>query len=322
MSATPGSVGRSWRTPAKHSLMSSLIGEEIGVVNRSRQFGPDCRAVWIDLTAGDAALVDGFEWYESCSPGILVRHAAHRRNARPVSILLHEIQPAAYDRLLGNLDEQLPEFGFERYGEGMWRVPDRNITVVARNVTGQEAEVGSIRHGDAVFVFNDPNAVTDWAMRDTFAREIRERTPWFRSLSTMGCNPGGLKRLELEERQYWFDFPRSQERELPGYRDLLLAAIEGDDAQWAYLISTSALWRGKTEKVVSSAFRKVGRTVAMSWLRQDAAGFNALKKRLFLTRAELAELKRYETERQEKGGVWVQPILATIDTEGLKQIWP
>ncbi len=312
MSATPGSVGRSWRTPAKHSLMSSLIGEEIGVVNRSRQFGRDCRAVWIDLTAGDAAPVDGSKWHDSCSPGILARHAAHPRNARPVDIFLHEIQAAAYDRLLGNLDEQLPGFGFERYGEGMWRVPDRNIVVVARNVTGQEAEVRSIRHGDAVFVFNDPNAVTDWAMRDTFAREIGERTPWFRSLSTMGCNPGGLKRLELEERQYWFEFPRSQERELPGYRDLLLAAIEGDDAQWAYLISTSALWRGKTEKVVSSAFRKVGRTVAMSWLRQDAADFDALKRKLFLTRAELSELKRMNAEMHEKGSTWVQPTLGSL----------
>jgi len=290
-------VGRSWRTYAKHELMGSVIGQEVGAAGSMPKIG---RHVWFDLTAGDAALVDGVEWERGCSPGILARHATKAR--KRVEIVLHEIQPATFDRLLDNLGVFLPTLGYEKDGEDRWHFADR-VTITALNISGHEADVLPVRNTDAVFVLNDANAITEWAMRPTFAREICDRTWCFRSLSTMGCNPAGIKRIDLEdgsgdakrERRAWFDLIATQQNTLPHYRDLLLAAIEKDEAQWAYLLCTAAKWRPQSESIVRGAFQAAikrlpeesrGRTAAMTWFGTDPLGFEEAKRHLFLTKAE------------------------------------
>lgn len=284
-------VGRSWRTPAKHGLMSNFVGQEVGVVNTLKFVGID-RLVWIDLTAGDAAPVDGSTWHRSCSPGILAHHAVHSR--KPVEIVLYEIQPSTYDRLLANLAEHLPVLGYEKDGENCWRAGE-TATIHAINDSGQRADVRYLRRTDAVLVFNDPNAITEWAMRSTFAQEVKDRGVWcFRSLSTLGCNTAGIKRIGLEdgsgdakrERRAWFDLIAAQQAALPSYRDLLLAGIERDEAQWAYLLCTATKWRASTEAVVRTEFRKIDRTTTMTWFGRDPLGFEGAKQFLFLTRKE------------------------------------
>lgn len=292
-------VGRSWRTPAKHGLMSNFVGQEIGAANAPK-FASVNRLTWIDLTAGDAAPVDGEKWHRSCSPGILAHHAAYR-NARtspftrkPVEIVLYEIQAATYDRLLANLAEQLPTLGYEKDGEGRWCWADR-VSITTVNLSGHAADVTWLRQTDAVLAFNDPNAITEWAMRNTFAQEVKDRGVWaFRSLSTLGCNTAGIKRIDLDdgsgdakrERRAWFDLIAAQQAALPSYRDLLLAGIERDEAQWAYLLCTAQKWRSSTESVVASEFRKIERTTVMRWFAQDPIGFESIKRTLFLTKRE------------------------------------
>lgn len=292
-------VGRSWRTWAKHELMNSVVGQEVGAVNRSTIVMDKVdRLIWFDLTAGDAALVDGAEWHRSCSPGILAHHAVN--SDKPVLVMLYEIQPATFDRLLANLDQRMPSLGYARDGEARWRYGS-HVELQAINASGRTASTELIDNRDAVFVFNDPNAITEWAMRSTFASEIASRAWCFRSLSTMGCNTAGIKRLDLRERLDWFDLIDEQEAALPHYRDLLLAAIEKDEAQWAYLLSTSVRerWRKQAESVVRSAFKAAlkrmpeesrGRTAATTWLRQSPAEFRETKLQLFLTNAERAAL--------------------------------
>lgn len=299
-------VGRSWRTYAKHELMNSVVGQEVGVINQ-RTFKMDQvdRLVWFDLTAGDAAPVDDTEWRRCCSPGILAYHATNSR--KPVVIRLYEIQPATFDRLLKHLEEYLPDLGYVRDGESCWRHGD-TVEIRAVNASGRAASVDLIGKRDAVLVFNDPNAITEWAMRDTFAQEIVDQQAWcFRSLSTMGCNTAGIKRLELRERLDWFDLIDTQESVLPHYRDLLLAAIEKDEAQWAYLLSTSVKekWRGQAENEVKAAFRTAlkrmpkesrGRTAGTAWYRQSPSEFEETKLQLFLTKAEREALRGRERQ--------------------------
>lgn len=289
MSKVPN-VGRSWRTPAKHDLMSSIIGQEVGSASK---LSDARRLVWYDLTAGDAAQIDGEEWHRACSPGILAHHAT--RSSKPVEIRLHEIQSATYDRLIANLSAHLPGLGYEESGEGVWTYNGDHVVLTAVNTSGHNASISGIGRGDAVFVVNDPNAITEWAMRPTFADEITERTWMFRSLSTMGCNPGGLKRTDIVSRVDWFDTVEAQQEALPHHRDLVIAAIARDDAQWAYLIATSTKWRMTTEKVVESAFRRYGRTALMSWYRQDPSNtFQDTKLRLFLQKAERDQIRGRE----------------------------
>lgn len=285
------SVGRSWRTPAKHEYVSSILGQEVGVV---RFLTEARRSAWFDQTAGDAAPVDGVDWHRACSPGILANHAA--ASAKPVHIVLHEIKAAHYDRLLQNLGQHLPDLGYFRLGEEQWSLDGGRVDLFTRNVSGEFADVRHVRSSDAAFVLNDPNAITDWAMRPTFAQEIAERTWMSRSLSTMGCNPAGLKRCDPGERMAWFDHLATQERALPQHRDLLLASISRDEAQWAYLLCTSEKWRSKTEKVVTSIFKKYGRAAEQVWMRTDRTAFQEAKLRLFLTKTELGRIRGREAE--------------------------
>lgn len=290
------SPGRSWRTPAKHAVMNELIGSEVGATHALIRTGRSHvgRLVWYDLTAGDGiASDDASSWEAGCSPGILAHHA--KKSGIPVEVLLHEIADANYDRLLGNLDSNLPRLGYERVADDTWRFRN-TVTLTTHNVSGHLARTDDVRGGDAVFVFNDPNAITTWAMRNTFADEVRKKTWMFHSLHTMGCNAAGLKRLGPEDRLSWFDLVDQQQDALPPYRDLLLAAIDNDKAQWAYLVAIAEKWRDKTERLVNKAFAKHGRTVAMSWCRFSPDAFQNTKLRLFLTHSELARIRGSESE--------------------------
>jgi hypothetical protein len=278
-------VGRSPRTPAKHALMNSIYGREIGVVSRSPNHRSIQRHVWKDLTAGDGVPDDGLEWRYNCSPGINAHHAT--KAGRPVDVELYEIQPNTFDRLIDSLAENLPLLGYRRCDETSWQFAE-HVALRAICGSGADAPVANIRNTDAVLVSNDPNAITTWAMRPTFAQEISARAWCFRSISTMGCNPAGLKRSEPTVRAGWFDLIKQQEAASPPHRDLLLTAIEGDKAQWAYLLGEPAKWRQSVESTVKGAFRRYGYSMEMVWHRTDPAGFDALKARLFLTRSELA----------------------------------
>jgi len=262
--------------------MRSIVGREVGVAGTMPAV---TRLVWFDLTAGDGIPVYGADWTRNCSPGILASHA--KASVKPVDIRMYEIKPRTYDRLLVSLGEQLPALGYRQLENEVWAYGDV-VVLYAHNASGSEAPVDGIARTDAVLAVNDPNAITDWAIRPTFAEELRSRTPWSRSLSTMGCNPAGLKRLPQEERLVWFELIAQQEAALPDHRDLLLAAIEGDDSQWAYLLCDPVKWRTTQEKVARSAFAKYGYALEMAWHRTHGAQFEALKQRLFLTRKERA----------------------------------
>jgi hypothetical protein len=259
--------------------MSAIFGREVGAAGNLPAIH---RLVWQDLTAGDGVPEDGMDWRFNCSPGILAYHAT--KSQKPVRVTLYEIQPATFDRLVASLDANLPRLGYERAGDTSWRCGQADLEAVYGN--GAEAPAWGISRTDAVLVSNDPNAITTWAMRPTFAEEVAARAWCFRSVSTMGCNVGGLKRSEPAARAGWFDLVKQQEAALPRHRDLLLAAIEGDAAQWAYLMSEPTKWRNTVRPTVQSAFKKYGYGLEMAWHRHQPEAYERIKARLFLTRDE------------------------------------
>lgn len=274
------SVGRSHRTPAKHALMSRVFGSQVGAVNSMR---PIRVAQWFDLTAGDGVVNEDAQggWERNCSPGIAAYHA--RKCEKPVSVTLYERQAATFDRLQQSLAEHLPGLGYRQVAN-WWLCGNARIRTVLGS--GAEASVDGIIRSTSVVVTNDPNAITDWAMRPTFAAEICELTSWFVSISTMGCNPAGLKRLKIEDRQHWFGHVERQAETLPAWRDLLLAAIENDDSQWAYLLCEPVKWRDRVGRDVNRAFGSHDLTVNFAWLRTEPDRFAEIEQRLFLTKKE------------------------------------
>lgn len=260
--------------------MRSIVGREVGAAQHHD--GID-RLLWLDLTAGNGIVDDeSLEWKHNCSPGIVARYACN--SDKPITVVLHEIKPATFGRLEKSLLERLPELGYVLV-DGEWRYKNATVQLVAGS--GADASADAVNWRTAVLVTNDPNAITDWAMRPTFAAEIRARTKWFRSISTMGCNPAGLKRLGIEDRLGWFELIEQQRKNLPAHHDLFLAAIEKDDAQWAYLIDESDSWRSNLERDATKAFANQGLSIEFAWLRRDQERFVEIQRRLFLTRKEL-----------------------------------
>lgn len=244
--------------------------------------------VLLDLTAGDGVPIDDIvpgtelDWTRNCSPGIKASLA--KLSVKPVTIGLFEDKPKTFERLMGSLNEQLPKLGY--VGEDdEWRYGDL-VKLKAYNNSGADVPVHWVKPWIAVLAVNDPNAITTWAMRPSFPQEVAERTPWFRSMSTMGCNASGQKRMDLSERLQWFEHVAGQESALPRHHDLLLAAIEKDKSQWAYLINESEKWCKRTSAAVDSCFGKYGRTVAKALFRTEPERFEEIKRELFLTKKE------------------------------------
>jgi hypothetical protein len=177
--------------------MDTIFGREIAV---ARHLAPITRMVWFDLTAGDGAVADGDDWCRNCSPGLMAFHALYVNGAqrpKPIDVYLYENKRTTFNELEHNLDRHLPGMDYRRDGDD-WVCGAVRIHVVAGS--GEDALLDVVDRSTAVLVSNDPNAITTWAMRPTFAMEVRERTSHFQTINTMGCNVGGLKRLDRTTR--------------------------------------------------------------------------------------------------------------------------
>ena len=290
-------VGRSPRTPAKHALMNALLGREVGASSNIKDVN---QLIWFDLTAGDGIVATDAEWERNCSPGLLAFHA--RASRHPVIIRLSERALETCNRLEESLHDHLPGLGYTcvatnpmditKHRSAWVHEPTRSfpgdvVLIVARedgcNVDTKEL---TITEQTAVLVCHDPNTVAQRAMRPTFMAEIRDQTPWCQALATMGCNPGGLKRLPVDERRTWFEFVAEQGQNLHGWHDLTLAAIERDDAQWAYLVTHAKAWRSETIRACRAAFKPHGMTLEVASLKSQPHEFAELQRRLFLTKRE------------------------------------
>jgi hypothetical protein len=263
--------------------MSNLFGREIGALNNLSQVPG---AFWVDLTAGDGVAVNGEQWIKNCSPGILAYHARYERNNKPVRVILYEKASRTYIDLLGNLSAELPLIGYLRETETRWTTDC--VTIDVLNADSATFEPQSIPWGWAVQIVNDPNAINSWAMDPSIMAAVKERTWACLGMSTMGCNAVGLKRLARAEREGWYEHVEAQIKGLHDYHDLLLAAIERDAHQWAYLITAPRAWRDRVEDNAKDAFGKGGFELIRVWLRSDPDEFRNQLDHLFLTSTERA----------------------------------
>jgi hypothetical protein len=282
-------TGRSKRTPAKHDLMTKLFGREIGAAHMLPFVS---ELLWLDLTAGDGLPSEpDREWHRSCSPGILAYLARFPdrygvpQAVKPTRVVLHERQARTFhDLLIPSLAERLPELGYKRVDDAQWECGP--VTLQALNADGALADLSAIRPSTAVMVSNDPNAIVDWAMPGGMPEDIRGRTLCFLGISTMGCNPAGLKRLPPEQRAGWYDHVNSMISKIRAGHDLFIAAIERDDSQWAYLITAPTKWREATERDAVKAFDRHGMNLRHAWWRTNNTEFRDIVDILFLTRGE------------------------------------
>lgn len=246
------------RTPGKHALLNKIVGREVGA---ARYAYPFSRYIAYDLCAGD-----GQENMHSgtSSPRILRRHLDyHRGQGGENELHLVEKDQATYQLLRLTTHE--------------WTGTSVHC-MDAREVRGVHLE------SDLVFVHNDPNSVHDFALSESFLRS----TPYLTTtLSTLGCNVGGLKMLPYADRQMWYRHVETVLASMPPHHDGLLVRLDKDDAQWAYLLTGPASWRARYESDVENAFRDVWQKGLKSAWCSEGRGFDALVDVLFKTTKEL-----------------------------------
>lgn len=277
-------VGRSSRTPFKHWVLNSHLGQICGVLAKGNA---KCPAkpnpfLCVDLCAGDGTdLVEqdrsilfpecdpNKKQKSTCSPGIISHHcdwlAKQGFRAQSVMIEKHSatfesleqnmsLKPCLHSRTLRNDD--------------------------ARNFVFQPSA-----ENQAVFINCDPNSIADLPFSERLAKSLTKTTT---ITLTLGCNVGGLKRLTKEKRQEWYDYMNVMIQIMPSWHDAILISIERDDAQWAYFSRIPQVWSESSMvniKKTGSLFFENG--VRVESYRKGRAGFRSLVNHLFLTKAEL-----------------------------------
>lgn len=269
--ATKGAVGKSYRSVGKHEVLDKILGREVGVVGVKR---------WtyqlIDLCAGNG---QPNEHSELSSPELLIRHAAYlwgRR--RPARVHLFERDRSTYDELRSRVPELVRAAAHHQKHSDPVPPPEFFIDCV------------DVHHGDvrtllpslhlekttAIFVNNDPNKISDWALTVQVFDALRAVTPNITTFSTMGCNVGGYRRIlpAFPERLAdWRGSIESTVSRIPRSHDALVGALEKDAARWGYLITGPAKWKARYHEGLTKAFSGAIKT---AWWRDDPTAFTGI----------------------------------------------
>jgi hypothetical protein len=302
------SPGRSARTPGKHAALAKLAGRQFGIfqVPAARvKMRVNPRQVKVfDLCAGDGVYDEEQEkFWADTSPGIFAYHAQYRSaesDALPVDVHLYETSENSYRLLRGQMKRELAVMHelrtlrgqdrraapYEVTGVNTWRAG--NVTVTLHHGSGVEASLAEVNAYTAVVLSNDPNSMGgDWPLKPEFLQELRNQTSLSTMVSTMGCNPGGLMRLPLEQRRGWYDRVTAIDGAVWGSHDTLLARIERDDQKWAYAFTVPTAFRDVTETDTRTAFSKNGGyQLQTAWMRLDPEGARQMQDQLFLRSGE------------------------------------
>ncbi len=267
------SVGKSSsRTPFKHWILNAELGRLCGIfANKTARLKVHAKASpfhVIDMCAGDGEATEDGE----SSPAIICRHLKFaRRHGVDVKATMIERQDNTFEALQVNVSR-------DRYSE--W--------VELIHGDSRDYDFPCCSRHQAVFVHIDPNSIADWPVTEQFLDSLSETTTM---LATLGCNVGGLKRLEPDKRVAWYGYVKGLLRNMPQYHDAILVRLDRDAAQWAYLLRLPAKWTSATiDSIRKAGDRYSPFDLDISSMRHDLFRFEAMQHLLFKTEAERTEL--------------------------------
>lgn len=270
----------------------------MGVLSVGRP--PVSEALLYDMTAGDGVPYVSTDQTEligqsarsfgdGCSPGIFLRHTTWiaQRKRVPVSLTGCEKQATTHAELVKNTAHWLGLNGWAQIERGIHQSENGYGQVRYLHANSQDMAGPGLNRDASCFVYNDPNHIEDWSLTAKFLQNCPKFTT---SLSTLGCNVGGLKRIEEDKRREWFmRVELLCEALLQRWHDACLFSIGGAD-QWAYLITAPVKWRDEiTAECLQAACKlekKITAPPQVVWRKNDPAGFYQLQRFLFLTKDE------------------------------------
>jgi len=166
-------VGKSSRTPFKHWIINAELGRLAGVFSHGSNKVPVKANPFViyDLCAGDGANKD------NSSPSIILKHTNFmRKNRVNVDVNLFEKSTNTFESLYLNFDGN-----------------DFNLV----NKDSSDFILNA-KQNQASFILVDPNNISDLPVSEKMVNSFNAGTTF---VITLGCNVGGLKRLDIEERR-------------------------------------------------------------------------------------------------------------------------
>lgn len=256
-------VGHSLRTPSKHTFLRNTVIREASALPHiaGRKVRDMLAGHWwlLDMCAGDGVPT---EESGTSSPAILCEAAdVFAKSGGHATVLLVEKDRRTYRRLVDN-------FGHRS-----------NVLVLHGDSRDPDAFPHDWPPNAPMFVFNDPNHAAGFAITDQVAAQLPQYTT---TMSTLGCNVGGLMRSTANERGLWHGNVHRVVSHMRRHYDALIVQIPGDSSKWAYLLTGPSVWRRDYVKDAARAFPQI----VPAWLRTDPAEFNAICIDLFTTRKE------------------------------------
>lgn len=274
-------VGNSDRTLGKHILLEKLLSREIGVL-AARHYNEKLaflgnEYIMIDLCAGDGRPT---KQSSKASPMLMVEAAIELRNTENniskrtsdifINIILNEKNEFTYSELENNhLYKDCEKFNLD----------STSLTKIKTNRI--------LRKNSTVFIHADPNAITDWPLNKEFVNNLPRNTTM---LITLGCNVGGIKRLCIKDRQNWFEKMDTVLYHLNSWHDATLIVLNGDKAQWAYMIVGPKKWKDKYSNDAKKAFNYWENGISIATYKENPTEFFKMRDRLFLTKKEIGEI--------------------------------
>lgn len=272
----------------------------MGVLSRGRPAVSE--VLLFDMTAGDGVpygsgvqtqlLPDSVrDFQERCSPGIFLRHAhwLASRQQVPVTLLGCEKQAHTHAELVKNTAAWFVAHKWSEVDRGTYQLSGGYGQAKLLHSNSQDLTTPGIYRNAACFIYNDPNHIEDWSLTAEFLKGCPKFTT---SLSTLGCNVGGLKRIDEDKRREWFSRVEVLCNELlRRWHDACLFSVGGAD-QWAYLITAPQKWRDEITqeclKAASKLEKKITAQPQVVWRKQDPTAFYELQRLLFLTKDEFS----------------------------------
>ena len=281
--------------------MFALLSKELQDAENFQNFR------WIDLTAGSGVVAE--PWERHCSPGILASLAAQGQTDKPIFVDLYERNGSTFGQLYVALRKHLPRLGYReefQFGDiqsAFFWFNRRNGAVVRLSFwnslhirIADLQEHAAINSGTAVFVLNDPNAITDWAFEPHLAIDLLKSAGRLQVFHTTATNPAGLKRLPIEKRWDWFDHFEQTARFLREHQSLALFALKDDSAKFAYLLQVNRENEKIYTNLVIECYARYGYDIRFAWLRkpichEDLSHFELLARDLIFTPREQIRIR-------------------------------
>lgn len=267
----PNTVGTSSRTPGKHELIRAVIGQMLGACGNI--YLCDKHFVVIDMCSGDGQPAPESN---TSSPQIIRHHFEHPRGGRRLigmggscTAHLYESKPETFRRLQADYGA-VP--GFYLYNE-----------------SSDGIDLNMLTHPNSPSVLiADPNNINDMPLPEYFY--YRRIPVWMSIIFTLGCNVGGLKRLEHSKRLAFAEFGNTP-NVARNHHDVLIFWLDRDAAQWAYMLVIPLKWTHEIMEYAGKALRKgwdKGIT-ATSYKCSPSHEWDHAIRRIYLTNAELSQ---------------------------------